>query len=139
MSHSLAHAISLITKDFVSTNIPEFRVGDTVKVNVKIVEGTKERIQAFQGLVIKRSKRNQADATFTVRKVSFNIGVERTFPLHSKRITIETVSRAKVRRARLFYLRPLRGKAIRLKSDMKSQVVAGGGQTEAVAVEAAVS
>ena len=113
---TLSEAVSVISKDFVNENIPEFRVGDTIRVQVKIVEGSKERIQAFQGVVIKRSRRNQSDATFTVRKVSFNIGVERTFPLHSKRITVEPVSRAKVRRARLFYLRPLRGKATRLKT-----------------------
>jgi large subunit ribosomal protein L19 len=92
-------------------------VGDAVKVHAKIVEGNKERVQVFEGIVLKRSKGNHADATFTVRKVSYNIGVERTFPLHSPRIEkVELVTRAKVRRSRLFYLRPLRGKATRMKT-----------------------
>lgn len=109
--------IERISKETIRTDIPEFRVGDTIRVHAKIVEGTKERIQIFEGVVLKRSRRNQADATFTVRKVSYNIGVERTFLLHSPRIDkIEVASRAKVRRARLFYLRPLRGKAARMKT-----------------------
>ena len=101
------------------TDIPAFRPGDTVCVHTKIVEGTKERIQTFQGVVLKRHKGVQADATFTVRKISFNIGVERTFFVHSPRLEkIELVSRGEVRRARLFYLRPLRGKATRIKSKL---------------------
>jgi large subunit ribosomal protein L19 len=96
--------------------LPDFRVGDTVKVHVLIIEGTKERVQVFEGAVIKRPGGSSQSATFTVRKVSFNIGVERTFMLHSPRIEkIEIVSRGSVRRARLFYLRPLRGKAARIK------------------------
>jgi len=114
---TLGAAIKSITSSFVKTDVPDFRVGDVVKVHAKIIEGTKERIQIFEGLVLKRSKRNSADATFTVRKVSYNVGVERTFPVHSPRIDkIEVVTRAKVRRARLFYIRPLRGKATRMKT-----------------------
>lgn len=99
--------------------LPKFRAGDTVKVHTKIVEGTKERIQIFQGVVIRRHKGELADATFTVRKISYNIGVERTFLLHSPRIEqIEVVSHGEVRRARLFYLRDLRGKAARIRSQL---------------------
>jgi large subunit ribosomal protein L19 len=95
--------------------LPDFRVGDTVRVHYKIVEGDKDRIQVFQGVVLKRA-RNGARSTFTVRKVSFNIGVERVFLSHSPRIEkVEIVSRGLVRRARLFYLRDLSGKAARVK------------------------
>lgn len=95
--------------------IPEFRVGDTVRVHYKIVEGEKERIQVFQGVVLKRH-RGGVRSTFTVRKVSFNVGVERIFLLHSPRIDkIEVVSRGVVRRGRLFYLRSLAGKAARVR------------------------
>jgi len=98
-------------------DLPEFRTGDTVKVHARIVEGAKERIQIFEGIVTKRNKANQSSATFTVRKVSSNIGVERTFLLHSPRVEkIEVVGKGKIKRARLFYLRPLRGKAARIKS-----------------------
>jgi large subunit ribosomal protein L19 len=95
--------------------IPGFRVGDTVKVHTKISEGDKERIQIFEGVVI-RKKRAQVNTTFTVRKVSYGVGVERIFPLYSPRIDrIDIVSSGKVKRARLFYLRELQGKAARLK------------------------
>lgn len=95
--------------------LPEFRVGDTVRVHYKIVEGEKERIQVFQGVVLKRHRAG-ARSTFTVRKVSFNVGVERVFPLHTPRIDkIEVVSRGIVRRSRLFYLRSLTGKAARVR------------------------
>lgn len=96
-------------------DLPVFKSGDTVKVYVRIVEGEKERIQIFQGVVI--SKRNgKMGASFTVRKVSYGVGVERIFPFHSPMIEkIELVSRGKVRRAKLYYLRGLRGKAARLK------------------------
>lgn len=101
---------------------PDFRVGDTIKVHARIIEGTKERIQIFEGAVIKRPGGNSPCASFTVRKVSFNIGVERTFMLYSPRIDkIEVVSRGSVRRARLFYLRPLRGKAARIKQKFISK------------------
>jgi len=96
--------------------IPGFRVGDTVKVHTKISEGDKERIQIFEGVVI-RKKRAQVNTTFTVRKVSYGVGVERIFPLYSPRIDrIDIVSSGKVKRARLFYLRELQGKAARLKN-----------------------
>ncbi len=96
------------------SDLPEFRPGDTVRVHAKVVEGDKERIQVFEGVVIRRT-RGGIRATFTVRKVSYGVGVERTFPLHSPRIDkIEVVSRGKVRRARLYYLRELSGKAARI-------------------------
>lgn len=110
--------INKIESSQLKTNIPSFRVGDTVKVHAKIVEGTKERIQIFEGLVIKRHRKSDLKASFTVRKVSYNVGVERTFLLHSPRIDkIQVVSKGQVRRARLFYLRPLRGKASKIKSE----------------------
>jgi large subunit ribosomal protein L19 len=94
---------------------PDFKVGDTVKVNVLIKEGEKEREQAFEGVVIKKTN-SGARASFTVRKVSYGVGVERVFPLHTPRIAkIEVVARGRVRRARLFYLRDLAGKAARIK------------------------
>jgi len=96
------------------TDLPQFGPGDTVRVQVKIKEGDKERLQAFEGVVIKRSRGPQA--SFTVRKMSFGQGVERIFPVNSKVIDkIEVLRSGKVRRARLFYLRGLRGKAARLK------------------------
>lgn len=95
--------------------LPEFRVGDSVRVHYRIVEGEKERIQVFQGVVLKRHRAG-ARSTFTVRKVSFNVGVERIFLQHSPRIDkIEVVSRGIVRRSRLFYLRDLSGKAARVR------------------------
>ena len=109
--------LSSIAKQSIRTDIPEFRPGDTVRVHAKIIEGQKERIQVFEGVVIKRANGKEFGASFTVRKVSYNIGVERTFLLHSPRVDkIEVVTRGVVRRARLFYLRPLRGKATRIKS-----------------------
>ena len=102
------------------TGLPEFRVGDTVRVYYRIVEGDKERTQMFQGVVIKRHRAG-ARSTFTVRKISFNVGVERIFMSHSPRIEkVEVVSRGVVRRARLFYLRDLQGKAARVR-DQKDQ------------------
>ena len=96
--------------------LPGFRVGDTVKVHTKISEGDKERIQIFEGVVIRR-KLAHAMTTFTVRKVSYGVGVERIFPMFSPRIDkIEIISSGKVKRARLFYLRDLQGKAARLKN-----------------------
>ena len=94
----------------------EFRVGDTIKVHTKISEGDKERIQIFEGVVI-RMRRAQVNTTFTVRKVSYGVGVERIFPLYSPRIDkVEIMSSGKVKRARLFYLRDLQGKAARLQN-----------------------
>ncbi|MCX8007737.1 MAG: 50S ribosomal protein L19 [Coriobacteriia bacterium] len=96
-------------------DIPEFGVGDTVKVSYKVVEGNRERVQPFQGIVIRRHG-SGARETFTVRKVSFAVGVERTFPVHSPIIAkIEVVSRGDVRRAKLYYLRDKVGKAARIK------------------------
>ena len=95
-------------------DIPQFRAGDTLRVNVKIREGEKERVQAFQGVCIGRHN-NGSSSTFTVRKISYGVGVERIFPLHSPRLTnIEVVTRGRVRRAKLYYLRDLRGKAARI-------------------------
>jgi large subunit ribosomal protein L19 len=97
------------------TDIPEFRPGDTVKVHVKVVEGSRSRVQIFQGVVI-RIQGAGIGRTFTVRKVSFGVGVERTFPLHSPIFEqIEIVTRGDVRRAKLYYLRNLRGKAAKIK------------------------
>ena len=96
-------------------DIPKFRPGDTVNVHVKVIEGDKSRIQVFKGVVIRRQNGGIRE-TFTVRKISFGIGVERTFPVHSPNIDkIEVVSRGKVRRAKLYYLRNLRGKAAKIK------------------------
>ena len=96
--------------------VPQFRVGDTVRVHTKISEGDKERIQIFEGVVI-RKKRGQVNTTFTVRKMSYGVGVERIFPLYSPRIDkIEIMTSGKVKRARLFYLRDLQGKAARLQN-----------------------
>ena len=101
--------------------IPEFRPGDTVKVHAKIKEGAKERVQVFEGVVISRQGGKNGTATFTVRKVSYNVGVERTFFLHSPMIErIEMVSVGEVRRARLYYLRDLRGKSARIRSQLVS-------------------
>ncbi len=93
--------------------IPEFAPGDTVKVNVKVVEGNRERIQAFEGVCIAR-KNASINSAFTVRKISYGEGVERVFPLYSPKITIEVVRRGSVRRAKLYYLRNLRGKKARI-------------------------
>ncbi|SER05883.1 LSU ribosomal protein L19P [Gracilibacillus ureilyticus] len=107
--------IEEITKDQLRTDLPEFRPGDTVKVHVKVVEGNRERIQVFEGVVIKRQNGGISE-TFTVRKISYGVGVERTFPVHSPRLDkIEVSRRGKVRRAKLYYLRNLRGKAARIK------------------------
>jgi large subunit ribosomal protein L19 len=103
-----------ITKEQLRTDIPKFRPGDTLKVNVKVIEGTRERIQLFEGVVIKRQGGGISE-TFTVRKISYGVGVERTFPVHSPKIDkIEVARRGKVRRAKLYYLRGLRGKAARI-------------------------
>lgn len=96
-------------------DIPAFRPGDTVKVNVKVVEGNRSRIQAFQGVVIRRAGGGVRE-TFTVRKISFGVGVERTFPVHSPSIdSLEVITRGDVRRAKLYYLRKLRGKKAKIR------------------------
>lgn len=107
--------IENLEREQMRVDIPDFKAGDTVKVHARIKEGEKERIQLFQGVVI-RKRNGQTGATFTVRKVSYGIGVERIFPLHSPNIDkVEIVSRGKVRRGKLYYLRKLRGKAARIK------------------------
>src|SRR6201991_3485697 len=111
----ISNVLAKIEAPLVREGIPDFRVGDTVRVHYRIVEGEKERIQVFQGVVLKRHRAG-ARSTFTVRKVSFTVGVERIFLLHSPRIDkVEIVSRGVVRRARLFYLRDLQGKAARVR------------------------
>ena len=105
------------------TDLPAFKAGDTVRVHVKIKEGDKERLQAFEGVVISRSRGPQA--SFTVREISFGHGVERIFPLHSKVIDkVELLRSSKVRRAKLYYLRSLKGKAARLKDVEREHAVA---------------
>ena len=107
--------IEQLEKENIRLDLPNFSAGDTVKVHVKIKEGEKERIQAFQGVVISKRK-GSSNATFTVRKVSYGIGVERIFPMHSPIIDkIEVVTRGRVRRAKIYYLRKLKGKAARIR------------------------
>ena len=121
---------ALEKKQLRTKNLPDFKVGDTVKVSVLIKEGEKERAQAFEGVVIKKTGAGSR-ASFTVRKVSYGVGVERVFPLHSPRVArIEVVARGRVRRGRLFYLRDLAGKAARIKprSGISAAIVAGGGE-----------
>jgi len=111
--------MELVEREQLRTDLPAFRAGDTIRVHVKIVEGEKERIQPFEGVVI-RKKRGGIRSTFTVRKISYGIGVERVFPIHSPRIDrIDVISRGKVRRAKLFYLRSLKGKAARIRTEKK--------------------
>jgi large subunit ribosomal protein L19 len=107
--------IQQLEKEQMRLDHPDFGPGDTVKVHVKIKEGEKERIQIFQGVVISK-RRGNTNATFTVRKVSYGIGVERIFPLHSPTLDrIEVVTKGRVRRAKIYYLRKLKGKAARIK------------------------
>jgi len=107
--------MDILEKEQLKQDIPQFRVGDTVKVHVKVIEGNKERIQIFEGIVIRR-KNGGIRETFTVRKISQGIGVERTFPLHSPRIAkVEVTRHGKVRRAKLYYLRDRVGKAAKVK------------------------
>jgi large subunit ribosomal protein L19 len=109
------NVIDAIEAEQLRSDIPAFRPGDTVRVHVKVVEGEKERIQVFEGAVLRRSNGGIRE-TFTVRKVSYGVGVERTFPIHSPRIDkVEVTVRGKVRRAKLYYLRELSGKAARIK------------------------
>lgn len=111
----MSNIITEITKEQLRTDLPAFRPGDTVRVHVKVVEGTRERIQMYEGVVIKR-RGGGISETFTVRKISYGVGVERTFPVHTPKIAnLEVVRRGKVRRAKLYYLRNLRGKAARIK------------------------
>ena len=109
------NVIDAIEAEQLRSDIPSFRPGDTVRVHVKVVEGEKERIQVFEGAVLRRSNGGNRE-TFTVRKVSYGVGVERTFPIHSPRIDkVEVMTRGRVRRAKLYYLRDLSGKAARIK------------------------
>ena len=109
------HILDQVDGASLRSDIPAFRPGDTLKVNVKVVEGTRSRVQAFQGVVIAR-KGGGVRETFTVRKISFGVGVERTFPVHSPTLeSIEVVTRGDVRRAKLYYLRKLRGKKAKIK------------------------
>lgn len=111
--------LKVVEKKYTRTDIPEFKPGDTVRVNYRVVEGNRTRVQTYEGVVLK-IKRNGFNSAFTVRKISFNEGVERIFPFNSPLIeSVQVVSRGKVRRAKLYYLRELRGKAARIKSDRK--------------------
>ncbi|MBP3431326.1 MAG: 50S ribosomal protein L19 [Clostridia bacterium] len=112
----MATIIDQLEREGMKESIPEFGIGDTVKVNVKIKEGDKERIQAFEGVVIAR-KNGGIRETFTVRKMSYGVGVEKSFPIHSPKIaSIEVVRKGKPRRAKLYYVRDLTGKAAKVKS-----------------------
>jgi len=113
-------ALEIIEREQIKMDLPQFKSGDTVRVHVKIKEGEKERIQIFEGLVI-RKRRGGSRASFTVRKVSYGIGVERIFPLHSPIIDkIEVIQRGRVRKSRLYYIRKLRGKAARVKEKRRN-------------------
>lgn len=117
----MSELIKLIEQEYAEkrNDIPEFKAGDTVNVHVKIREGNKERVQQFQGTVIQRKNSNTNGETFTIRKISNGVGVERIFPLLSPNIEkIDVVRRGKVRRARLFYLRGRQGKAARIKEKL---------------------
>lgn len=109
------NTLDALDAQMLRSDIPAFRPGDTLKVHVKVIEGTRSRVQVFQGVVIRRHGAG-ARETFTVRKISFGVGVERTFPVHSPNIDrIEVFTRGDVRRAKLYYLRDLRGKAAKIK------------------------
>jgi large subunit ribosomal protein L19 len=114
---STTNVIQAIEAEQLRKDIPPFRPGDTVKVHVKVVEGEKERIQVFEGVVLRRANGANRE-TFTVRKISYGMGVERTFPVHSPRIDkVEVATRGRVRRAKLYYLRGLSGKAARIQEE----------------------
>ena len=111
----MSSIIDAINQENVKANIPAFNVGDTVKVMVKVIEGDRERLQAFEGVVIAR-KHGGISETFTVRRLSFDVGVEKTFPIHSPKVAdIQVTRRGKVRRAKLYYLRARTGKAAKVK------------------------
>ncbi|HLN65462.1 MAG TPA: 50S ribosomal protein L19 [Symbiobacteriaceae bacterium] len=111
----MSNIINELEREYLRSDIPEFRPGDTVRVQVKVVEGNRERIQAYEGVCIKRQGAG-LNETFTVRRISYGVGVERTFPVHSPRLAaIEVVRRGIVRRAKLYYLRNLTGKAARIR------------------------
>ena len=130
----------LVEQSYLRKGIPQFRPGDTVKVHVRVVEGNRERVQVFQGVVIRRSGGGLRE-TFTVRKISFGVGVERTFPLHSPSIAkLEVVQRGHVRRAKLYYLRDLRGKKARIRERRidEAKLAAIEAADEAAAAEASM-
>jgi large subunit ribosomal protein L19 len=109
------HTLDTLDAESLRSDVPDFRAGDTLKVHVRVIEGTRSRVQLFQGVVIRRQGGGLRE-TFTVRKVSFGVGVERTFPVHTPVIEkIEVVTRGDVRRAKLYYLRDLRGKKAKIK------------------------
>ena len=111
----MSSIIDAINKENLKQNVPQFNVGDTVKVMVKVIEGDRERLQAFEGIVIAR-KNGGISETFTVRRMSFGVGVEKTFPIHSPKVAdIQVVRRGRVRRAKLYYLRARTGKAAKVK------------------------
>jgi large subunit ribosomal protein L19 len=127
--------IQALEKAQMKEGIPSFRVGDTIRVHAKVVEGDKERIQVFEGVVIGRQGSGAREAV-RVRKLSYGVGVERLFPLHSPMIDkIELAKEGKVRRAKLYYLRELRGKAARIKEKERALVSTAGGTDEAAATE----
>ncbi len=138
---SMHPVLKQIEDEFLKKAIPAFRPGDTVRVHTLIREGDKERVQVFEGIVIGQH-RGGVRATFTVRKVSYGVGVERVFPLHSSRIErVELISRGQVRRARLNYLRDRQGKAARIKTEMvyasKEEAAAKAAAATAAAAESA--
>ncbi|MBM6613688.1 50S ribosomal protein L19 [Desemzia sp. RIT804] len=111
----MSQLIEAITSEQLRNDVPTFRPGDTVRVHARIVEGERERIQLFEGIVIKRRGAGISE-TYTVRKISYGVGVERTFPVHSPRVAkLEVIRQGKVRRAKLYYIRALHGKAARIK------------------------
>ena len=125
------HAFIETQKEWLRTNVPPFRAGDTLRVNVRVKEGEKERIQAFEGVCIAR-RGSGVSATFTVRKISNGVGVERIFPLHATIIDrIDVIKRGRVRRAKLYYLRELRGKAARIRERDTRQTQGGQGTAQA--------
>ena len=127
------HVFSETQKEFLRTDIPPFRAGDTVRVNVRVKEGEKERLQAFEGVCIARSNKG-LNSNFTVRKISYGEGVERVFPLYSPLIAeIAVVRRGDVRRAKLYYLRGRSGKSARIAERARSTTPAAGGGAEAAA------
>lgn len=114
MEVKVMNIIDQIEKENLKGEVPSFAVGDTVRVSVKVIEGAKERIQAFEGIVIAK-KNGGIRETFTVRRISYGIGVERTFPVHSPKVAdVKVIKRGKVRRAKLYYLRDLTGKAAKV-------------------------
>ena len=131
--------IDAINQENVKTSIPEFNVGDTVKVMVKVIEGDRERLQAFEGIVIAR-KHGGISETFTVRRISFGVGVEKTFPIHSPKVAdIQVVRHGKVRRAKLYYLRDKIGKDAKVKTRVGAKVSAEIAARNARAAEAAAA